>query len=507
MRVEIMDTTLRDGEQTSGVAYSASEKLNLAKMLLEDVKVDRIEVASARISDGEREAVKKIMVWAQEKGFTDKVEILGFIDGGKSLEWIKETGGKVVNLLCKGSLHHLEGQLRKSPEEHVADIKEAVDLADQAGISVNLYLEDWSNGMINSKDYVFYLLNELKETSIKRFMLPDTLGVLNPLNVAEYFNEMLNAFPDLHFDSHLHNDYDLAIGNTFSAIRSGAKGIHTTVNGLGERAGNTSLASAVALIKDQLPGYETGVDETQLNKVSNIVAAFSGIGIPANKPVVGEHVFTQTCGVHADGDNKGGLYENKLMPERFGRVREYALGKTSGKASILANIQDLGITLSPENLKRVTERVVQLGDQKEDITKEDLPFIISDVLGSELIKEKIKVTNYFCSHVYKLKPVATLAVEIDGNEYQATSTGNGQYDAFMNALKSIYAKLGKELPALLNYKVSIPPGGKTDAFVETKISWSYQGREFRTRGLEPDQQAAAIIATIKMLNIIETDNK
>lgn len=506
MRVEIMDTTLRDGEQTSGVAYSASEKLNLAKMLLEDVKVDRIEVASARISEGEKDAVKKIMAWAQESGNSHKVEILGFIDGGKSLNWIKETGGKVINLLCKGSLHHLEGQLRKTPEQHVSEIKEAVNQAKELDLDVNLYLEDWSNGMINSKDYVFFLLKELKDSGIKRFMLPDTLGVLNPANISEYFKEMVDRFPDLHFDSHLHNDYDLAIGNTFAAILAGAKGVHTTVNGLGERAGNTSLASAVALIQDQLPEYSTGVVEKQLNKVSNIVAAFSGIGIPGNKPVVGEHVFTQTCGVHADGDNKGGLYENKLMPERFGRVREYALGKTSGKASILANIQDLGISLSPENLKRVTERVVQLGDQKEDITKEDLPFIISDVLGSELIKDRIKVKNYFCSHVYNLKPVATLAIEINGKEYEATATGNGQYDAFMKALKNIYSDLGKDLPTLLNYKVSIPPGGKTDAFVETKITWSLNGKEFRTRGLEPDQQAAAIIATIKMLNIIESDN-
>src|SRR5688572_441745 len=178
MYIEIMDTILRDGEQTSGVAYTATEKLNIAKMLLEEVKVDRIEIASARISNGEFEAASKIIKWATDNDYLDRIEILGFVDDNRSLDWIHKAGGKVINLLCKGSLKHLQGQLKKTEEEHVRDIKKAIAYAEKLGIRVNVYFEDWSNGMRNSPDYVFFLINSLKNEKIERYMLPDTLGVL-----------------------------------------------------------------------------------------------------------------------------------------------------------------------------------------------------------------------------------------------------------------------------------------------------------------------------------------
>ena len=501
MRIEIMDTTLRDGEQTSGVAYTAAEKLNLAKILLNEVKVDRIEGASARISEGERDAVKRITDWAKENDCLHKIEILGFVDGGKSLDWIHQAGGKVINLLTKGSLNHLEGQLKKTPEEHISDIKKSLKLAKELGIETNIYLEDWSNGMINSKEFVFYMLDNLKDTEIKRFMLPDTLGILNPDMITSFLKEVKNKYPTLHFDSHLHNDYDLAVGNTFSAIKAGIDGLHCTINGLGERTGNTPLASVIGL-HDHLD-FETNVDEKTLNHVSRMVEVFSGISIPQNKPLVGDYVFTQACGVHADGDEKGDLYRNKLAPERFGRKMEYALGKTSGKASVKKNLEDLGIVLSAENMAKVTRRVVELGDKKASITKDDLPYIISDIIGSEVVVEKVKLLNYYSIHVHNLKPVTTVKIEIDGTVFEETATGDGQYDAFMKAISSIYSSFEKKLPVLKNYKISIPPGGRTDALVETIITWeSDENTEFKTRGLESDQQAAAVKATMKMLNQI-----
>lgn len=502
MRVEIMDTTLRDGEQTTGVAYTAEEKLSLAKILLQEVKVDRIEVASARISDGEREAVKAITSWAAQHNLLEKVEILGFVDGGKSLEWISKAGGKVINLLTKGSLNHLEGQLKKTPNEHIADIKEAIKQAKSLGISVNIYLEDWSNGMIKSKEYVFQLLDALRDTGIKRFMLPDTLGILNPDTIAGFLKETFEKYPELHFDSHLHNDYDLAIGNSFAALKAGIHGLHVTVNGLGERTGNTPLASVIGL-RDHIT-FETSVEEKKLNHASRMVEVFSGISVPQNKPLVGDYVFTQACGVHADGDDKGDLYRNKLAPERFGRKMEYALGKTSGKASIKKNLEDLGIEISSENMAKVTKRVVELGDKKSIITKDDLPYIISDVIGSDINKDSVKLLNYYSTHVHNLKPVTTVKLEIEGQVFEETSTGDGQYDAFMKAVKQVYERLGKALPQLTNYKISIPPGGRTDALVETIISWKALNKnEFKTRGLESDQQSAAVMATIKMLNKLD----
>jgi D-citramalate synthase len=502
MRVEIMDTTLRDGEQTQGVSYSPSEKLHIAKLLLKDLKVDRIEAVSARVSDGEFEALRLITSWAKENNLHRKVEALGFVDGECSLKWIYEAGGRVINLLCKGSLRHLEKQLRKTPQQHVDDIREIIRKAGALDMDVNIYLEDWSNGMIHSEDYVFFMIDSLKSEKIGRIMLPDTLGILNPGQTYSFCKKTTERYPSLHFDFHPHNDYDLAVANAYSAVTAGIGGLHTTLNGLGERAGNAPLSSLIGVLSDLLHA-ETGLNEFEITRASKLVETLSGIRIPVNKPVIGEYVFTQTSGVHADGDNKDNLYFNSLLPERFGRKRKYALGKQSGKATIRKNLEEFGLSLSPESLTRVTQKVIELGDKKENVTTEDLPFIIADVLGSEKINYKILIKNYSLSLSYGLKPSANIQVQIDEKFYQETSSGDGQYDAFMKALRKIYDKLGKHLPVLTDYQVSIPPGGRTDAFVETIISWNMDGKEFKTRGLDADQTESAIKATEKMLNIIE----
>lgn len=502
MKISIMDTTLRDGEQTSGVSFTDEEKLSMARLLIDDLKVDRIEVASARVSDGEYAAVKKISDWATKSNRIDQIEVLGFVDGGISVNWIKNSGCKVMNLLTKGSLKHVTEQLKKTPQQHAEDIRDAVSHAQKEGLKVNVYLEDWSNGMRHSPDYVFFMIDNLQELTVNRIMLPDTLGILNPVETYDFCKMIIDRYPNLHFDFHAHNDYDLAAANVFSAIRAGIDCLHTTVNGLGERAGNVPLSSVVAIVKDHFK-YEMSIKESRITIVSKLVESFSGIRISPNKPVIGDNVFTQTSGIHADGDQKNHLYFNDLLPERFGRKRIYALGKTSGKANIRKNLEEMGIELDYTSMRKVTERIIELGDKKEAVTQEDLPYIISDVLRSKSVDEKIRILNYSLSTANELKPVASLKIRIGNEVFEETSNGDGQYDAFMKALRKIYGRLEKPLPVLLDYSVSIPPGGKTDALVQTVISWRL-GKEFRTRALDSDQTVAAIKATIKMLNIIES---
>lgn len=503
--VEIMDTTLRDGEQTSSVSFSSQEKLSIARLLLEDLGVDRIEVASARVSDGEFNSVQKIAQWAATHGFIDRVEVLGFVDGTASLEWIQKTGCRVINLLCKGSLNHCTHQLKKTAQEHLADIRQVITKANEMGIKVNIYLEDWSNGMRNSKDYVFEIMDELQHQNIRRYMLPDTLGILNPDETGNFCRNMIERYPNLHFDFHAHNDYDMAVSNVYEALKAGVKGVHVTVNGLGERAGNAPLTSVMAVISDHLK-YKTNIVENKIYHISKVVESYSGIRIPNNKPIIGDNVFTQVAGVHADGDNKKNLYYNDLLPERFGRTRSYALGKTSGKANILKNLQALGIELDDEIMKQVTQRVIELGDQKELVTLEDLPYIISDVSQNGLEEKPVKILNYSLSLTQGLRPMANVKIEINGESYEGSASGSGQYNAISKALYKIYTKLNKETPELLDYEVDIPPGGKTNAIVQTIITWRYKGKSFKTRGLDGDQTVAAIKATEKMLNMIETGN-
>jgi D-citramalate synthase len=500
--IEIMDTTLRDGEQTSGVSFSSSEKLSIAQLLLTEVKVDRIEIASARVSDGEFEAVKKITKWAKSKGLLKKVEVLTFVDGEISIQWMMKAGAKVMNLLTKGSLNHLTHQLKKTPEQHFAEIAKVIALGKKKGIECNVYLEDWSNGMRNSPEYVFQYLDFLTKQPVKRIMLPDTLGILQPSEVFEFVSQIVKKYPKAHFDFHGHNDYDLGTANVLEAVKAGVHGIHLTINGMGERAGNAPLASAVAVLHDFMPGVKTGVAEKSLFQVSRLVETFSGFRIPDNKPVVGENVFTQTAGIHADGDKKNNLYFNDLMPERFGRKRQYALGKTSGKSNIENNLAQLGIELPDADLKRVTQRIIELGDKKEVVTQSDLPYIISDVIDGSAVDQKVKIENYVLTHSKDLKPSITLQINIQGEVFEEHAQGDGQYDAFMNALRSIYLKKKRTLPKLTDYAVRIPPGGSSDALCETIITWDNKGREFKTRGLDSDQTVAAIIATQKMLNMI-----
>lgn len=501
--IEIMDTTLRDGEQTSGVSFLPHEKLMIARMLLDDLNVDRMEVASAKVSEGEKDAVKMIVNYAENAGILQKVEVLGFVDGHQSVDWIADCGARVINLLAKGSLKHCTTQLAKSPEEHLDDIMRSIEYADSKGFDVNIYLEDWSSGMSDSPEYIYTMMDRLVRTPIRRFMLPDTLGITNPLQVIDFFRKMRRRYPEVHFDFHAHNDYDLAVSNSLAAVLCGAKGLHVTVNGLGERCGNAPLASVQVILRDQF-GARTNIKEDKLNDVSRLVEEYSGIAVAPNQPIVGDNVFTQVAGVHADGDNKDNLYCNALVPERFGRSREYALGKTSGKANIELNLQKLGLQLTPEQMNKVTKRITELGDRKEIVTQDDLPYIVNDVLKHTTPEEKVKLISYMVTSTYGLKPIASIKVEINGNQYAAESTGDGQYDAFVKALRKIYkVNLDRTFPILANYAVSIPPGGRTDALVQTVITWRNGDKIIRTRGLDADQTAAAIKATFRMLNIFE----
>lgn len=504
--IELLDTTLRDGEQTPGVSYTPQEKLQIAHVLLEKLHVDRIEVGSARVSVGEQEGVGKIIEWANKKQLADRVEILGFVDQGKSIDWICAAGGKVINLLTKGSEKHCRVQLRKTPEQHFKEVGEAIKYAVSKGLKVNVYLEDWSNGMRDSMPYVFSMVKELCNYPVERFMLPDTLGVLNPEITARYFSWMLHAFPGLRFDFHGHNDYGMVTANSLAAVTSGAAGIHATVNGLGERAGNQNLFEIAVAIND-MTSFTTKVRENQFEYASRMVQTMSGKRVASNAPLIGSDVFTQTCGVHADGDKKGNLYANALLPERFSRKRRYALGKLSGKASIDKNLEAMGMELDKDLRDKVLQEVIRLGDKKKNITPEDLPFIIADIIRAPGTLQ-ITVKDYSITSKKDALPEANVTLQCFGKELTGSAKGDGGYDAFVKALKKILAQINLKMPKLLDYEVRIPPGGKTDALVETTITWE-SGNEHPlvTIGVDSDQLVAAIEATVKMLNVVAKNHQ
>ena len=497
--ISLMDTTLRDGEQTQGVSFSVNEKVNIARALLQTLKVDRIEVASAGVSEGEKQAVSRINEWAAVEGLVDRVEILGFVDYKRSADWIVSAGGKVINLLSKGSEKHCREQLGKTLESHVEDICRTVEYAKEQGLKINMYLEDWSGGYADSKDYVLGLINGTKHLGIGHYLLPDTLGLMAPWEVHAAITEMLTEFPEVEFDFHPHNDYGLATANIMAAVKAGINNVHCTVNCLGERAGNASLAEVVVGLRDKM-GMEVSIDESHIAMLSRMVENFSGKFISANTPIIGADVFTQTAGIHADGDLKGDLYVTNLCPERFSRKRIYALGKLSGKASLINNLDELGISLTEEEQAKVLQRIVKLGDSKHVITSEDLPFIIADVMESKEYHH-ISLLNCYINTGFDIDSTASVRVSIEGEEYQGSGSGNGGFDAFIDAIQKILETRDFEMPVLVDYEVHIPRGGKSTALTECMITWEWQEQEFKTRGVDSNQVLAAVKATLRMINV------
>ena len=497
--IEIMDTTLRDGEQTQGVSFTPDEKVNIAKALLQKLAVDRIEVASAKVSDGEKQAVTTLNAWAAAEGYLERVEVLGFVDITRSVDWIVETGGRTMNLLTKGSENHCRNQLGQDLAEHAESIRQTIAYAQSKDLSVNMYLEDWSNGFRDNPDYVFGLIDEVAGCGIKRFLLPDTLGVMSPDEVKAAIGAMIARYPEQQFDFHPHNDYGLATANAMAAVAAGAGAVHCTMNCLGERAGNASLAEVAVALKDKM-GMKLSINEHHIFDLSNMVEYFSGKWVGENTPIVGRNVFTQTAGIHADGDHKGGLYESSLSPERFARKRKYALGKMSGKASLLKNLQAMNLSLSPENQEKVLKRIVQLGDSKQTITPDDLPFIIADVMESNDYHH-FELLNCTITSGLNLDSTVSIAVELGGEVHKSTGAGNGGFDAFMHAVDKVFAKHPYRLPKLEDFEVRIPRGGNTNALTECIITWKTESKSIQTRGVHANQVFAAILATIRVINL------
>jgi D-citramalate synthase len=492
--MEIMDTTLRDGEQTPGVNYTAEEKLVIAEAMLR-AGVDAVEVGSAGISSGEAQAVRRITEWARANGFAEKIEVLGFVDKTRSVDWIVENGGKVLNLLAKGSEHHCRVQLKKSLQEHLQDIEQVVEHGVKKGLTVNLYLEDWSQGMRNSPSYVASLVTGLSKLPLKRVMLCDTLGVLTPDEARTYVQRMCSSF-NLQFDFHAHNDYGLAVGNSLAALAAGARRVHVTINGLGERAGNTDLAPLIVAARD-LHGMASNVNEKALGMLSDLVAGITGVEAAANAAITGRMSVIQGCGVHADGDKKGKLYQNKLDPSRFGRKRSYDLGKTAGMASIEHNCRELGIEITPEQQRALLTKVKELGDQKVTVTQADIILLLRDIFTSK--DNGVQLLDYQFTMRKGALPAVIIQLQRNSEHFTARGEGDGQYDAFIKALRTVYA----DMPELVDYRIGISRKGTSGALTEAIITWRSDGRLFTTRAVNPDQLVAAMNATIRMLNYVE----
>lgn len=504
--IEIMDTTLRDGQQSHGMKYTQQEKLEIARYLLEKVRVDRVEVASALTSEGELRTLTEIMKWARKAGFENKIEALGFVDGGKSAEWMAKAGSKVINLLAKGSEEHCRVQLRLKPEEHFERIEHAISMARGLGLDVNVYLEDWSNGVQNSWDYIRNLCRVMSRLPIERVMLCDTLGVLNPFKTGRLVKATAKLLSGKKVDIHMHNDYGNATWDTIGGVYTGyVNGVHVTVNGLGERTGNADLAQVVVAIHDHTR-YKTRVNELELRPVSRLVSMFSGRNLQVNAPVVGK-VFSSGCGVHSDGNRKGDVYRSRLTHERFGANFITALSNQSGQASLKDCLEkDLGITtLTEDQIQKLRKRVAELNDGGKRLGIGDLLVLVSEQCNQPY-RIILSVDEGSVSTRSSLGRKASVyaVLRFKGKEITLEAEGNGGFNAFMNGLCAWAKTVDLKVPELIEYQVNIPPGGQSDALTFADITWKRPDNgqeEFQTIGSDSDQVMAAIRSAIQAVNI------
>ncbi|MDH7491612.1 MAG: 2-isopropylmalate synthase [Methanolinea sp.] len=481
-KIRFFDTTLRDGEQTPGVSLNPDQKLEIAT-LLSDIGVHVIEAGSVAASEGERKALRLIADAGLSSEISTYVRALR-----QDIDYAADFGADSVHLVIPVSDLHIRKKMRKTREQVLAMALDAVTYARERGLVVELSGEDASRA---DPAFVREVYAGGLEHGADRLCFCDTVGLLTPERVAEVIPGLCLAPLSIH----CHDDLGMAMANTVAALRAGATCAHVTVNGLGERAGNTPLEELVMAL-ETLYGYETGIQTRNLYHLSSVVSRMTGVPLPTNKAIVGEMAFTHESGVHAHGVLREPSTYEPVPPERVGRKRRILLGKHSGSAAVEAALAEMDIHPDEAQLREILKRIKDLGDKGMRITDNDLIAIAEAVMAIEcrpVLKMK-QFTVVSGSHVI---PTASVTMVVRGEEVTGASTGKGPVDAAMEALRRSVAAVGDI--RLEEYHVDAIHGG-TDALVDVTVRLSKDGKIITSRGARTDIIMASVEAVIAGMN-------
>ena len=494
-RVIIFDTTLRDGEQSPGASMNLEEKLRIAKAL-EEMGVDVIEAGFPAASNGDFEAVNEIAKQAKKSTIAGLARATkGDIE--RCAEAIKPAPNKRIHTFLSTSPLHMKYKLQMEPDAVYAKVKESVALARNFTDDVEWSAEDGSR---TEHDFLCRCVEAAINAGARTINIPDTVGYAIPEEYAALIAMLFNRVPNIDkaiISVHCHNDLGLAVANSLAAVKSGARQIECTINGLGERAGNAALEEVIMALRtrqDYLP-YTTGIKTENIVKASRLVSSVTGFVVQPNKAIVGANAFAHESGIHQDGMLKNAQTYEIMTPESVGLNRStLVLGKHSGRAAFKAKLKDLGYDPGDNLIQEAFTRFKDLADRKKEVFDEDIMALIDDSLSQE--GEKIKLISLDVHCGSKSKPIAVVELEVAGNPGElVAASGDGPIDATFNAIKRAYPHQVK----LHLFQVSSVTHG-TDAQAEVTVRLEENGRTANGQGADTDTLVASAKAYISALN-------
>jgi len=492
MKVRIFDTTLRDGEQTPGVALTPEQKLAIAQKL-DELGVDAIEAGFPIISDGERKAVKDIA------HANLKAEICGLArTEKKDIDAAVAAGLKYIHTFIATSDIHLKYKLNLTREQAVAKAIEAVEYAKSLGLQVEFSAEDATR---TDREFLKKVFKSVTEAGADRIDIPDTVGYSTPQYIAAITKDAIDA-THLPVSVHCHNDFGLAVANAISAIQAGAQCAHVTINGIGERAGNASLEEFVMALQclqfDKK--FETNINTRLIYETSRYVSKIVGVQVQPNKAIVGENAFGHESGIHTHGVLSNPLTYEPISPELVGRTRWFQVGKHAGAHGIAAMLEEYGIQPSREQTREILERVKKLGDQGKHVTDVELLSISGEVMHQEGLKRLVHLTGFSVSTGMGNMPYAFVKLNVEGKDFIGTDYGVGPVDASINAIQKITGETSKV--RIKEYKLdSISGGSEALCEVTIKVEDAY-GNQASAKSIGEDIVITSVQAMIDGINRI-----
>jgi D-citramalate synthase len=484
----VLDTTLRDGEQTPGVSLSVEQKLMIAEAL-DKLGVDIIEAGTAIASEGDFKAIKEI----SNAGLN--AEICSFARIKKiDIDAAADADADSIFMVAPSSPIHISSKFPGKSEDDVIEMSvEAVEYAKERGLIVEFGGEDASRAKL---EFIKRLYHAVLDAGADRLTFTDTVGVLTPERAESIMKELTSEF-SVPIAIHCHDDFGFATANTVFAVKGGASEFHATVNGIGERAGNAALEEVVMAL-EILYNIKTKINKSNIYNTSKLVEKLTKVSIPPNKAIVGENAFTHESGIHTSAILRNASTYEPITPEMVGRTRHIVLGKHAGRASVDAIMKELGYKATPEQMKEILARIKEIGDKGKRITDADVRTIIETVLQIKREK-KIKLEDLSIVSGMNIMPTASVKIKINGKEKIEAAVGLGPVDAAINAIKKAVTELGDI--ELVSYHVDAITGG-TDALVDVVVQLKRGNKIVTARGARTDIIMASVEAVLEGLNML-----